>query len=208
MNMKIELVPATIDKGAAVMAHKGAVTLETARLVLRRFMPEDAAPMFRNFYSIPEVMRFLPWETHSSVSETSELLRGYVGGYGRPDYYAWAITLKADKTPIGFLDTGIDENLNEVKLGYGIGDGWWHRGYMSEALRAAIEFFFERVGANRLSATHDPRNPRSGAVMRKCAMQYEGTLRQARRRKGEYSDRALYSILAEDYFAAKDRPAE
>ena len=31
-------------------------------------------------------------------------------------------------------------------------------------------------------------------------MLYEGTLRQARYRKGEYTDRVLYAILAEDYF--------
>jgi hypothetical protein len=35
--------------------------------------------------------------------------------------------------------------------------------------------------------------------MRKCGLQYEGTLRQARCRKGEYSDRVMYAVLAEDY---------
>jgi predicted nucleic acid-binding protein len=33
-------------------------------------------------------------------------------------------------------------------------------------------------------------------------MTYEGTLRQARKRKGEYSDRAMYAILAEEYKGA------
>lgn len=36
------------------------------------------------------------------------------------------------------------------------------------------------VGFNRIAAMHDVRNPNSGAVMKKCGMQYEGTYREAR----------------------------
>jgi RimJ/RimL family protein N-acetyltransferase len=104
--------------------------------------------------------------------------------------------------PIGFISAETDDALSSVKIDYGIGRAWWRRGYTSEALAVVIRFFFEQVGANRVYATHDPRNPNSGAVMRKCGMMYEGTLRQTRRRKGEYSDRVQYTILAEDYFSA------
>ena len=40
-----------------------------------------------------------------------------------------------------------------------------------------IDFFFEEVGADRIESRHDPRNPHSGMVMKKCGMRYEGTLR-------------------------------
>jgi ribosomal-protein-alanine N-acetyltransferase len=181
------------------MIHKGTVTLETARLTLRRFTPDDAESMFRSVYGIPEVMRFLPWETHRSADETVAFLRGYIDAYHKRDFYAWAIAVQAENMPIGYLDTDVNENLSEIKMGYGIGKDRWRKGYMSEAVAAVIRFFFEQVKANRVAATHDPRNPSSGAVMRKCGMSYEGTLRQARHRKGEYSDRVQYAILAEDY---------
>lgn len=146
-------------------------------------------------------MCWLPWETHTTIAEATVLIGGYVSGYRKSDYYAWAIIPKESHEPIGFIDTSVDNGIDAVKVDYGIGKAWWHRGYTSEALSAVIKSFFEEVGANRIFATHDPRNPNSGAVMRKCGMIYEGTLRQARHRKGEYSDRVQYAILADDYFA-------
>jgi ribosomal-protein-alanine N-acetyltransferase len=182
------------------------VTLETERLILRRFTPEDAEAMFRNLYGDAEAMRYLPWETHTDLIESTALMIGYADGYSNADYYAWAIVPKAVGEPIGFIDTSVDGGIDAVKVDYGIGKAWWYQGYTSEALSALLRFFFDDVGVNRVHATHDPRNPNSGAVMRKCGMTYEGTLRQARKRKGEYSDRATYAILAEEYRRRKHLP--
>ena len=49
------------------MEHKGTVTLETPRLILRRLTLADAEPMYRNWASDPGVTKFLTWPTHSSV---------------------------------------------------------------------------------------------------------------------------------------------
>lgn len=182
------------------MNHCGTVNLETSKLILRRFEISDSAAMFRNLFSDAEAMRFLPWETHQDVSETKAHILGYTLGYNSPDYYAWAIVLRESDEPIGFIDTAVDTAINAVRVDYGIGKPWWRKGYTSSALSAVIRFLFEEAAANRVYATHDPRNPNSGKVMKKCGMLYEGTLRQTRRRKGEYSDRAMYAILAEDYF--------
>jgi ribosomal-protein-alanine N-acetyltransferase len=183
-----------------IMTHKGTVTLETERLILRRFTENDANAMFTNLYSDAEAMRWLPWETQSNIAEATELINGYINGYKNSDYYAWAIVPKTYGLPIGFIDTQIDGGINAVKIDYGIGRAWWRQGYTSTSLSMLIKFFFEQVGVNRIYSTHDPRNPNSGAVMQKCGMVYEGTLRHTRRRKGEYSDRVHYAILAEDYF--------
>jgi len=191
------------------MEHKGTITIGTDRLILRRFTPDDTGTMFQNLYSDAEAMRFLPWTAHSRVSETETLLAQYIDGYVSLDCYAWAIIPKNSGEPIGFIDASVVEAINAVKVDYGIGKPWWHKGFTSEALSAIIRFFLDEAGANRIYATHDPRNPNSGKVMQKCRMKYEGTLRGARYRKGEYSDRAMYSILAEEYFgghSVRDNP--
>jgi ribosomal-protein-alanine N-acetyltransferase len=185
------------------MTHKGTVTLETERLILRRFTLKDAEAMFRNIYSDKEAMRWLPWEAHTDIAESTALITGYIDRYSNAGYYAWAIVPNAVSEPIGFIDTSVDGDIDAIKVDYGIGKAWWRQGYTSEALSALLRFFFDDVGANRVYATHDPRNPNSGAVMRKCGMIYEGTLRQTRKRKGEYSDRATYAILAEEYHCRK-----
>jgi len=48
------------------MTHKGTVTLETERLILRRFTLEDAEAMFRNWVNDAEMSRFMTWQPHSS----------------------------------------------------------------------------------------------------------------------------------------------
>jgi ADP-ribose pyrophosphatase YjhB (NUDIX family) len=72
---------------------------------------------------------------------------------------------------------------------------------MTEALSAVLTFMFEQVGVNRQQGHFDPRNQNSGALMRKCGMQYEGTSRQSWvNGRGETCDKAQYGILADDYF--------
>lgn len=181
------------------MKHKGTQTLEADKVILRCFEMSDAVSMNHNLYSDSDVMLFLPWDVHAEISETTKHLQRYIDSYPKIDYYAWAITLKGTGEPIGFIDTVVDESISAIKIDYGIGKSWWHKGYTSDALSAVMRFFFDEVGANRVYATHDPRNPNSGKVMEKCGMKYEGTLRKSRYRKGEYSDRAMYSMLAEDY---------
>ena len=68
---------------------------------------------------------------------------------------------------------------------------------MSEALGAVIDFLFDEVGVNRVESRHDPRNPNSGAVMKKCGMKFEGTLRQ--------SDRNNQGIIASASLTVKRR---
>ena len=70
----------------------------------------------------------------------------------------------------------------------------------SEALARVIPFFFDVVKANRIESQHDPNNPNSGNVMRKCGLQYEGTLRQADFNNQGIVDAARYALLARDYY--------
>lgn len=48
---------------------------------------------------------------------------------------------------------------------------------------------------NRIEARHDPNNPHSGGVMRKCGMTYEGTLYQASHNNQGICVLCVYGIL-------------
>lgn len=102
--------------------------------------------------------------------------------------------------PIGTISV-VEQNddLNLVHIGYCIGSKWWHQGITSEAFAAIIPFLFKQVKVNRIEARHDPNNPNSGNVMKKCGLTYEGTLRQADRNNQGIVDVAIYSILAKEY---------
>lgn len=54
------------------------------------------------------------------------------------------------------------------------------------------------IGTKKIESRHDPRNPNSGAVMKKCGMMYEGTLRQADWNNQGICDASYYAILKND----------
>lgn len=184
------------------MEHKGTVTLETDRLILRRFTADDAEPAFKNWTSSDAVTKFLRWPTYRDISAMREYINFQLENYKKIDTYDWAIVLKELGEPIGSMGAvAFNEKAQSVEIGYCIGEKWWRRGYTSEALAAVIKFFFEKVGVNRVYSEHDPRNPNSGKVMEKCGMKYEGTLRQADWNNSGICDTRIYGILEEEYNA-------
>ena len=182
-----------------MLTHKGTVSLETPRLLLRRFTPGDAQAMYDNWASDRSVTKFLTWPPHENVDATRSIIESWCKEYEKENYYHWAIVLKELGEPIGSLIAICeDDRVACAQIGYCIGKAWWHQGIMSEALRSVMDFLFDEVGMNRLEARHDPNNPHSGAVMRKCGMQYEGTHRQSDWNNQGICDCAYYAILASE----------
>ena len=181
-----------------MLKHKGTVTIETKRLILRRACLEDAQPMFQNWANDPEVTKFLTWPTHGCVEVTKTVLSGWVESYKNDDYYHWMIVLKETNEPIGSILASTLGRASSAHIGYCIGKAWWHQGIMSETLQAVMDFLFDEVGYHRVESLHDPNSPHSGAVMRKCGMKYEGTLRQADRNNQGICDACYYGILASE----------
>lgn len=178
------------------MTHIGTQYIETDRLVLRRFEPADAPAMFANWASDDEVTKYLIWPTHSDVSVTEQIVREWVGRYSEKDFYQWAIVLKENGSePIGSISVvKWTEDGAVPEIGYCMGRRWWHRGIMSEALGAVIDFLFERVGVERIVARHDVNNPHSGGVMHKCGMTFQGIQEHSHQNNQGVIDTAHYSI--------------
>lgn len=182
------------------MKHQGTVTLETERLILRRFAVTDAEAMFRNWASSEEVARFLTWEPHENTGVTEALLREWVSAYDKPDTYNWVLVLKETGEPIGNLSVVRYYKETEcAMLGWCLGTRWWGRGYMPEAGKAVLRYLFETVGVRRVCANHDLQNPKSGRVMQKLGMKQEGILRQHGFARGRIVDDVWYGILADEY---------
>ncbi len=182
------------------MEHKGTQIITTERLLLRQFNKNDSEAMFRNWQSDSKVTEFLRWKTAKDISEAERVIHEWIQRYEHRDFYQWAIVLKEIGEPIGSISVvGKNENLGIVHIGYCIGSKWWHQGITSEAFKAIIPFFFEEVGVNRIESQHDPNNPNSGKVMKKCGLKYEGTLRQADWSNRGVVDACMYSLLKSEW---------
>ena len=183
------------------MEHKGTVGIETDRLVLRRFTPDDAEAIFNNWASDDEVTKFLTWPTHSNIDVTKYVLNLWVTDYTKEDNYQWGITVKenGDEVIGSIAAVDVNDSTGKIHIGYCISRKWWHQGITSEALKALISFFFNEVKANRIEARFDPRNPNSGKVMAKCGLKYEGTLRQNDRNNQGICDEVIYGLLKSEW---------
>ena len=143
--------------------------LETQRLLLRKFTESDLGELYR-IYSDVEANRFLPWFPAKSMEDARMFFESrYAAEYAKPQAYAYAICLKENDLPIGYLHVGMDESHD---FGYGLRKEFWGRGIATEAGRAVIEQL-KRDDLPYITATHDRNNPRSGGVMRNLGMKYQ-----------------------------------
>lgn len=182
------------------MNHKGTILLETDRLILRKFVIDDVEAMYHNWASKDEVTKFLPWPTHSDVEITRAVLSGWIDDYNKADCYNWAIELKETGEVIGNISVvHIKENIECTEIGYCMGTKWWGLGIMPEAGKEVVRYLFEEVGFNKITAKHDKNNPKSGRVMQKIGMTYEGILRKPEFCNQGAADKVWYSILRDEY---------
>lgn len=143
--------------------------LETEKLILRKFTKDDLHALYE-IYSDRDVNKFLPWFPLESEDEVESLFEEkYAAVYSKSQGYAYAVCLKSDNYPIGYIKVDINDSYD---LGYGLRKEFWHKGIVSEAAQALVEQL-KKDGIPYITATHDINNPRSGSVMKRIGMEYK-----------------------------------
>lgn len=144
-------------------------TIETERLILRKFTEDDMEALYQ-IYSDEEVNKFLPWFPLKSMAEARSFFQErYAAKYAEPQAYAYAICLKKGNDPIGYIKVDMEEHHD---FGYGLRKEFWHQGIVTEAGKAVVAQV-KKDGLPYITATHDRENPRSGGVMRNVGMKYQ-----------------------------------
>ena len=142
------------------------LTVETDRLLLRPFAPEDAEDMFNGWTSDPEVAKYVTWPAHKDVSVTRALLAQWEKEYEKPERLNFAIVIKETNELIGGIDVvGYIEGTPVI--GYNLNRKFWNRGYMTEACRRVIELLFEK-GHDTVKIDAMVENAASNRVIVKC----------------------------------------
>lgn len=143
-------------------------TLQTKRLILRKFNEGDVQSLFLLMRD-REVNTFLPWFPITTLEEAQSCLqKNYLTHYQLTRSYQYAICLKEDNQPIGYVTLHEDDSHD---LGYGLRKEFWHQGIVTEACLAIIDRLKD-AGYSYITATHDTKNPHSGNVMKKLGMKY------------------------------------
>jgi ribosomal-protein-alanine N-acetyltransferase len=145
----------------------------TARLELRRPVPEDAEAIFRRYASVPEVTRYLSWPTHRTVGDSQAFLEASNRSWadtGVGPYLVWT----GQGTLVGGTGLAL-ETPERAETGYVFAADAWGLGYATEVTRCMASLAFTIPSLVRLYAICHADNAASQRVLEKA-----GFLREER----------------------------
>jgi ribosomal-protein-alanine N-acetyltransferase len=174
-------------------------TLDTPRLQLRPLALDDADFIFQHF-SDPQVAQYLLDEDALTSREQAVEIIEFYQNPADTNYNRWGIVHKADGVLIGTCGFHKwDTRRHHAEVGYDLGPRYWGRGLMVEALRAALNYGFDRLALNRVEALVYVQNPQSARVLEKLGFKCEGVLRDYFYLNDQYYDHAMYSLLRREW---------
>ena len=184
-----------------MLTHLGTKTIETERLILRRFEYSDIDSMLRNWIADEQTQ----WDYGEPSYETPEAVRElfdkkYVVSYSRDDYYRWAVIEKKSKECIGQIAYfSVDTENQHGEIEYVIGPAFQGKGYATEMTKAVIAFGFDKIDFNRIEIDCRTENEASRRVIEKCGLTYEGVFRDFFWRKDHFERMRVFSILKNEW---------
>ena len=173
--------------------------METERLLMRRFKPDDGKDLFE-YLSDEKVVEFEPYLTFNCKEEVAKEAerRSHNDSW-------WAVCLKGCEKLIGNVCL-FKQEFDTWELGYVFNANYWGKGYATEAVRTVIDNAFKNHNVRRIIAMCDPLNERSWKLLDRLGMRREGHLRQnIYFRKDEFDnpiwkDTYEYAILFDEWF--------
>ena len=188
------------------------VELRTSRLRLRDFELGDYQAVHA-FAADLAVVRHVEWgpntpqETQAFLQEASAS-----AGVSPRRRYALAVVVQADgEMLIGSIELQVVSfEHHRGEIGYVLARESWGHGYATEATGRLLAFGFNELGLHKISATCDPENRASVAVLTKNGMRQEGVLRDHIYVRGAVARPTLaqrHRLIGEERGAApSDRP--
>jgi len=175
---------ATTDRGEKIML----------RLAEQRDIDEILATA-----TDPETLEWVTLPLDYDRDRAVSYVESYAPGWWkRGDGAAWVVA-DAEGTYAGQLDLRIDARDRQVAdVGFMTAPHARGRGYMTAALRAAVEFGFDELGLERIEWRAHVGNDGSKRVAEKAGFIYEGIQRHGCAQRGKRYDCWVAAILRSD----------
>ena len=147
--------------------------IETARLVLRRWLPGDAEAL-AEIHAHPAVAAHLDPKTRD---DTVAMVARYEHHWEEYGFGRFAVEDRRTGLLVGRVGVMRQPEWSATEeVGWTIAHNRWGEGLAAEAARATIADVFERVGLPRIVSWTTPDNVASRRVMDKCGLRYRGTV--------------------------------
>lgn len=147
----------------------------------------------------------VPWEPSWSSDALSRAafrrrLRSHEAEWQRGTGYSFLMFRSDDDALIGGVTlSNVRRGVAQgASLGYWVGEPFARQGYMTEGLRAVLDFAFDRLALHRIEAACLPGNRASQGLLLKAGFKEEGYSRQYLRINGRWQDHRLFAVLQDD----------
>lgn len=153
-------------------------SFESERLLYRELLPTDDVAMFE-LDSTPEVHTYLGTKPLESIYQTREIIAAIRQQYLDYGIARWAVILKETNEFIGWSGlkhiSKINGHENVYDLGYRFIPRFWGKGYGYESARAFVDFGFNEMKLEKISAYIDVNNIASQKILEKCGLRFINT---------------------------------
>ena len=171
----------------------GTVELWTERMILRRYRPEDAEPLFQYFGTDPAMHAFADWNPYATMEMAKETVRGFIDSYDGDHIYSWIMDI--DDVIVGTIGA-YDFKADRIEVGYSVAKGWQGRGLATEALKKVLAYLTENEGISCVRAWCAAENVGFRKVLEKAGMQLLCTEKNALSVGDRVYDKLTYEFRA------------
>ena len=172
----------------------GTAELRTERLVLRRYVPEDAEELYRRIGSDPEMVKYSGWNPYASPEMARGTVERFIAGYGDEHFYGWVMDM--DDVLFGMIGA-YDYEDDRIEVGFSVVKACWGRGYATEALKAVLKYLTENEGISCVTAWCAEENTGSRRVLEKAGMRLVRTETDGLEVGDRVYDRLVFELRAD-----------
>lgn len=149
-----------------------AVMIQTPRLSIREFSPDDAGFIFR-LVNTPDWLHFIgDKNVYNEGDALTYLSNGPFASYRKHGFGMWNVSL-LDGTPIGMCGILQREGLTHPDLGFAFLPEYRGKGYALEAAEAVLECAFSHFGLSAILAITMHTNHSAQRLLTKLGMTYD-----------------------------------
>ncbi len=179
--------------------------IETDRLILRAYELGDVPMYFRMSQRNKDHLR--QFESGNAVmiieseQDAERVIRDFIDGWKSRKYFFLGAFLKGSQEFAAQVYVGVvNPDLPEFEIGYIAEVNHEGQGYVTEAVKAALAWVFNSLGAHRVRLGCDEKNLRSIRVAERCGFVREGFTRETKRhRDGSLTGDVHYGLLWSEY---------
>jgi RimJ/RimL family protein N-acetyltransferase len=183
----------------------GLPTLRDGRVTLRELRADDARSLVAHL-DHSRVCRYMA-PCPSTADGFARFIRWTQAERRRGKLACFGILPARGTNAVGVIQVWpIESNFSTAEWGFALGESFWGSGLFEAGARLMLDAVFSQLGVYRLEARAVDINRRGNRALEKLGAKPDGVLRGGFRDGLVIRDHVMWSILASDWQARRNRP--